>query len=188
MRPIIPKEMHYEMYYHSYYIKNNEKCHGEIILERRLVGKCHLNDWTMCQTVNLWVSKIPLNTHQHSCNAKKLFITNFSLLITQSDSLSRRITALVSKPLVNEVFTKIKMDIVGKLAGSSSLESVGAFNLRKLKPLPDPCLSSCLKSEHFDTVCQATILTRAVNMVDEEDLLKPSYAVKIGFELKRLGK
>jgi hypothetical protein len=42
-------------------------------------------------------------------------------LINQSDTLSGRITAVASKPLVNEVFTKMKMDIVGKLAREDPL-------------------------------------------------------------------
>ena len=153
-----------------------------------------------------------MNKHQKSCIAKKLLLTTSSALITQSETLSGRITEKASKPLVNEVFTKMKMDSVGNVARKDPLiihlgnqwmqKNVGNklkrcaytsaimrllhVNLRKLKPLPDPCMSNYLTSKHFDTVFHATILTSASNIDDEEDLLKPSNALKLGFDLKRL--
>lgn len=156
-----------------------------------------------------------MNKHNKSCIAKKPLVTTSSSLITQSDTLSGRITDKASTPLVNEVFTKMKMDNVGKLARQDHLiihlwnqwmqKNVGnklkrgaytsaimrlvarlLLNLRKLKPLPNRYMSNYPTSGHFDTLCHAIIITSASNMDDEEDLLKPSNALKLGFDLKRL--
>lgn len=200
---------------HKFNMRNCKRGHGEIILERRPVGKFHMKDYGPCPNCFLWVSKRLLKKHQISCSAKKPFKTNSSSLITQSDTLAGKITDTASKVLVNEVFTKMKMDRVGQVAREDPLiihlgnqwiqKNVGnklkrgaytsaimrlvarmLLNLRKLKPIADPCMSNYLKSEHFDAVCKATILTCASQMDDEEDLLKPSNAIKLGFDLKRL--
>ena len=61
--------------------------------------------------------------------------------------------------------------------------------VRKLKPLSELSVASMwdyLKPEHFQTLVQATIITAMPYMDDEENLASPSYAIKLGYDLKRL--
>ncbi|XP_055958224.1 protein IWS1 homolog, partial [Patella vulgata] len=74
---------------------------------------------------------------------------------------------------------------------SQILRLVGRLliNLRNIKPLPageEQSLWNYLKPSHFDAIVEATLMTAAPDMDDEEDLKKPSNAVKLGFDIKRL--
>jgi len=62
------------------------------------------------------------------------------------------------------------------------------LNLRKIKPLKDSKVSlwDYLKPEYFEALVEATIMTATPSIDDEEELEKPSNAVKLGYDIKRL--
>lgn len=139
-----------------------------------------------------------------------------AMLLTQSDVISKRIPAEASKTLVKETFEILNNDDIGKVVREDSLiiqlgnvwmqknidnklkrgtytaqiiRLVGRMllNLRKVKPLDDgDGLWDYLKAEHFDALVEATLKTAAPDLNDEEVLEKPSNAIKLGYDLKRL--
>ena len=61
-------------------------------------------------------------------------------------------------------------------------------SLRTVYPLPEAknTMDDYLKPSYFDAIIEATLLTAAPNMDDVDDLAKPSNAIKLGFDVKRM--
>ena len=60
------------------------------------------------------------------------------------------------------------------------------LNLRKVKPQSKDTMWDYLTKDNFHAVVEATLLTAAAVSDDEDELLKPSNAVKLGFDIKRM--
>ena len=74
---------------------------------------------------------------------------------------------------------------------SQILRLVGRFllNLRKIKPIPgnrEPSVWDYLRSQYFESIVEACILTASPFLDDEEQLKSPSNAIKLGYDIKRL--
>ena len=59
--------------------------------------------------------------------------------------------------------------------------------LRQVKPLPgtNQTMWDYLSTDNFEAVVDGTLLTASAVMEDVDDLLKPSNAIKLGFDIKR---
>ena len=142
---------------------------------------------------------------------KKLTIAE---IVTQSGVLSEKINRCASPKLVAEVFSIMHNDEVGDVARSDRLvivlgnqwmeKNIGntlkrgkytseimrlvARLLIALRKVAGKQMSmwDFLNPENFDNIVKATLMVAAADMDDEDDLLYPSNARKLGFDIKRL--
>ena len=200
---------------HEYNMKTIKKGKGDMLLERRPIITWNTKHYGPCPLCKSWMSRKLLWKHQKVCLLhKEANMMSTASIITQSDVLSERIAVTASTKLVNEVFSKMKRDEVGLVAREDKLiialgnqwmdKNIGnklkrgkytsqvmrlharfLLNLRKVAPQENNSLWDYLKDCHFEKLVQATLVTAAINMDDEEDLLKPSNAKKLGFDVKR---
>ncbi len=200
-------------YNHWFNLESIKKKQGELFLERRPTEPFAVKDYGPCPHCCAWLAKHLLWKHQVACVGKKPKLTTAALL-TQSDVVANRVSDKASKKLRKEVFVKMKRDEVGMTARDDQLiirlgnmwmeKNVGnplkrgkytsqvmrlsaslLLNIRKLDPQPHS-LWNYLNQEQFDNIVSATLMTAACTMDDESELEKPSNALKIGFDLKRL--
>ncbi|XP_069109552.1 uncharacterized protein [Argopecten irradians] len=193
-----------------------KKGKGEILLERRPTKAFNLSDFGPCPKCLLWIAKKLMRKHQKSCVVRGTGTAASSMLITQSDIISKRLTAEASENLVTEVFQVMLNDEVGKVAREDPLlihlgniwmeKNVdnklkrGCYTsqilrlvarlflqLKEMKPLADgKTLWDYLQPQYFDVLAEATLSIADPSKEDAEDLAKPSNAVKLGYDLKRL--
>ena len=98
---------------------------GEIILGRRLEARSDTFDHTEygpCPNCLEWIKRKFISRHQVHCpGADKSIHNSRSLLLTQSDALSGRISNTASNILVKEVFAVMQQDDIGKVAKADPL-------------------------------------------------------------------
>lgn len=198
---------------HIYNMQSLARNKGEIFVERRS-GRMFIKDYGPCPICRSWVGKAVLWRHQNTCKGKPPSQLSAAALITQSDTLAKRIIPSASTKLTQEVFSKLRHE-VGLLArqdglivalGNQWLEknvanllkrgkytsqvmrlnTTNLINMRKVKPLESNCMWDYLTPENFDVVVQGTLMTAAASMDDDDDLKKPSNAIKLGFDIKRM--
>ncbi|XP_021353744.1 uncharacterized protein LOC110450516 [Mizuhopecten yessoensis] len=151
-----------------------------------------------------------LSKNTEDCTLKKAAIQ------TRSDTIANRISTVASKILAKEVFETMKVDEVGTVARNDPLivqlgnqwiqKNIGntlkrgsytsqimrlvarlLLHLRKIKPLnEEPTMWNYLKPSHLDEIIKATLMTASQSVDNEEDIQKPSNAIKLGYDIKRL--
>ena len=200
---------------HHFNLQSLKKSRGEIFLDRRPTVKLRISDLGPCPACKAWVEKKQLWRHQQTCKAQPQKQTQ-AALVTQSDTLSLRISQVASQKLKDEVFSRMNLDAVGLLARSDPL-IIGLGNiwieknisnplkrgkytaqvmrlnatllrsLRKIKPLDvEMSMWNYLCKENFDAVVEGTFVTAAASAEDKDDLMSPSNAIKLGFDVKRM--
>jgi len=202
---------------HIHNLATIERKKGEVILDRRPLGKFDLSQYGPCPRCLTWMSKKLMWKHMRCCPVEVIgeFVTSTAILV-QSDCLVGRIEKVASKKLVKEVFSIMRNDPVAKVARNDALicmlgnmwlqKNVGnqlnrgkytsqvmrlaaklLMNLRKVQPTKNnEDLCWYLHPENFESIVKATLITAASDMDDENDLAKPSNAIKLGFDLKRM--
>ena len=66
------------------------------------------------------------------------------------------------------------------------LNATNLLHMKAVKPLENNSTWDYLKPQHFDDVATATLMTAASTMDNDEDLVKPSNAITLGFDIKRM--
>ena len=200
---------------HMYNMQSRRKERGELFIERRTAGQISIKDIGPCPACKAWMGRDVIWRHQQSCKANPSVQLSSAALVTQSDTVAQRISPAASKKLVQEVFSKMREDEVGLLArqdpliiglGNQWLEknvgnplkrgkytsqvmrlnATNLLHMRTVKPLENNSTWDYLKPQHFDDVATATLMTAASTMDNDEDLVKPSNAIKLGFDIKRM--
>lgn len=154
-----------------------------------------------------------LHRHQFNCMVSDRHIST-SALLTQSDMICGRLDVEASTGLQNEVFPYMLNDVIGKIARADKLiislgniwleKNVGnklkrgkytsqimrltarlLCNLREINE-NEEIMSNYLKPAHFNDIAKATLMTAGASKNDEENLEKPSNAIKLGHDIKKL--
>ena len=195
---------------HDNNVKTLQLGKGELILERRPAGDFVKESYGPCPSCFAWFITSALYKHQEHCPAntkKKLTIAE---IVTQSGVLSEKINRCASPKLVAEVFSIMHNDEVSDVARSDRLvivlgnqwmeKNIGntlkrgkytseimrlvAHLLIALRKVAGKQMSmwDFLNPENFDNIVKATPMVAVADMDDEDDLLYPSNARKLGFE------
>jgi len=197
---------------HNLNCVKNER--GEILLFRRPKDRFKLEDYGPCPQCFVWTSKKMMTRHQSACiksNARKLTKAE---ILTRSDIVASRIEATASPALRAEVLESLNCDQIGNIARADPL-IVGLGNIwmeknigNKLKrgkytrdimrlvanllcnireeTRTEETFTNYLKPAYFHSIAKATLTTAGVDLEDAENLEKPSNAVKLGHDIKRL--
>ncbi|XP_069134528.1 uncharacterized protein [Argopecten irradians] len=164
-----------------------------------------------------WLRLSVLDRHQAHCPVKSSVHVSKGSLLMQSAVLAGRVTKEASRALIKEVFAIMNDDKVGRIAKSDSLiialgnqwltRNVGNKLMRKhyvsavmrlasrllvqLRILATPSTGNTLEHyldpNFFTHVAQAALKVARQDDDDEENLEAPSNAIKLAYDLKRVG-